>query len=55
MKIGIVGAGNMGASMGTAWAAKGHMVLFSFAKDQDKRGQWPSLPDRTPAPPRLCR
>jgi hypothetical protein len=36
MKIGIIGAGNMGASMGTAWAAKGHTVLFSFAKDQNK-------------------
>jgi len=29
MKIGMIGAGNMGASMGTAWAAKGHTVCFS--------------------------
>jgi predicted dinucleotide-binding enzyme len=36
MNIGIVGAGNMGAAMGRAWAAKGHKVLFSFSKDPDK-------------------
>jgi predicted dinucleotide-binding enzyme len=36
MNIGIVGAGNMGAAMGKAWAAKGHKVLFSFSKDQGK-------------------
>jgi predicted dinucleotide-binding enzyme len=33
MKIGIIGSGNMGAAMGRAWAAKGHVVLFSFSKD----------------------
>jgi predicted dinucleotide-binding enzyme len=36
MKIGIIGSGNMGASMGKAWAARGHQVLFSFSKDQGK-------------------
>ncbi|MGB6176221.1 MAG: NAD(P)-binding domain-containing protein [Methylocella sp.] len=36
MNIGIVGSGNMGASMGRIWAAKGHKVLFSFCKDQEK-------------------
>jgi predicted dinucleotide-binding enzyme len=36
MYIGIIGSGNMGASMGKAWAAKGHQVLFSFSKDQAK-------------------
>jgi predicted dinucleotide-binding enzyme len=36
MNIGIVGSGNMGASMGKAWATKGHKVLFSFSKDQGK-------------------
>jgi 8-hydroxy-5-deazaflavin:NADPH oxidoreductase len=36
MKIGIIGSGNMGASMGTIWAAKGHKVLFSFSKDREK-------------------
>jgi predicted dinucleotide-binding enzyme len=36
MNIGIIGAGNMGASMGRSWAAKGHQVLFSFSKEQGK-------------------
>jgi 8-hydroxy-5-deazaflavin:NADPH oxidoreductase len=36
MKIGIIGSGNMGASMGKTWANKGHEVLFSYSKDQDK-------------------
>ena len=36
MKIGIIGSGNMGASMGKTWAGKGHDVLFSYSKDQDK-------------------
>ena len=38
MNIGIIGSGNMGASMGKIWAAKGHKVLFSFSKDQEKLG-----------------
>ncbi|MGH6843929.1 MAG: NADPH-dependent F420 reductase [Methylocella sp.] len=36
MNIGIIGSGNMGASMGKAWAAKGHKVLFSFSQDAAK-------------------
>lgn len=36
MNIGIIGSGNMGTSMGKIWAAKGHKVLFSFSKDQEK-------------------
>ncbi len=36
MKIGIIGSGNMGASMGKSWAAQGHEVLFSYSKDQAK-------------------
>ena len=36
MKIGIIGSGNMGASMGKTWASKGHEVLFSYSKDEDK-------------------
>ena len=36
MNIGIVGSGNMGASMGKIWATKGHKVLFSFSTDQEK-------------------
>jgi predicted dinucleotide-binding enzyme len=33
MNIGIIGSGNMGGSMGKAWAAKGHKVLFSLSKE----------------------
>ena len=36
MKIGIIGAGNMGASTGAGWAAKGPTVCFSFTKDPAK-------------------
>ncbi len=36
MKIGIIGSGNMGASIGKTWASKGHDVLFSYSKDQGK-------------------
>ncbi len=36
MNIGIIGSGNMGTSMGKAWAAKGHKVLFSFSQDAAK-------------------
>jgi len=36
VNIDIFGPGNMGASMGKIWAAKGHKVLFSFSKDQEK-------------------
>jgi predicted dinucleotide-binding enzyme len=36
VNIGIVGSGNMGASMGKIWAAKSHKVLFSFSTDQEK-------------------
>lgn len=36
MRIGIVGSGNMGASMGKTWASKGHQVMFSYSKDQAK-------------------
>ena len=36
MDIGIIGSGNMGASMGRIWARKGHRVLFSYSKDPEK-------------------
>lgn len=36
MQIGIIGSGNMGASMGRIWAGKGHKVCFSFCKDPSK-------------------
>lgn len=36
MNIGVIGSGNMGASMGKVWTARGHKVLFSFSKDPEK-------------------
>jgi hypothetical protein len=36
MNVGIIGSGNMGASMGKAWTTKGHKVLFSFSQDAAK-------------------
>lgn len=35
LKIGIIGAGNMGRSLGTRWAREGHDVLFS-SRDLEK-------------------
>lgn len=35
MKIGIIGTGNMGRVLGTAWARKGHAVLFG-SRDLEK-------------------
>jgi predicted dinucleotide-binding enzyme len=39
MKIGIIGAGNMGAAIGRLWAKAGHEVIFSYSRDQDKLNQ----------------
>ena len=36
MNIGILGAGNMGAALGTIWAAAGHRVIFSVSRDAAK-------------------
>ncbi len=36
MDIGIIGAGNVGTGIGKRLAAKGHRVLVSFARSQDK-------------------
>jgi len=36
MKIGIIGAGNVGTGLAKNLVRKGHQVLFSFAKDRDK-------------------
>ncbi len=33
MRIGIIGSGNIGAALGRLWAAAGHEVLFSYARD----------------------
>jgi 8-hydroxy-5-deazaflavin:NADPH oxidoreductase len=36
MKIGVIGAGNMGAGLGKLWAKAGHEVVFSYSRDQNK-------------------
>lgn len=36
MNIGIIGAGNVGTGIGKRLAAKGHQILVSFARSQDK-------------------
>lgn len=36
MNIGIIGSGNVGSGLGTIWAKKGHKVMFSFSRDQEK-------------------
>lgn len=33
MKIGIIGAGNMGSGLGKLWAKSGHSVMFSYSRD----------------------
>jgi predicted dinucleotide-binding enzyme len=39
MKIGIIGAGNMGAALGKIWAKAGHQVIFSYSRDGNKLRQ----------------
>lgn len=36
MKIGIIGAGNMGTGMGKFWAKNGHQLMFSYSRSADK-------------------
>lgn len=36
MRIGIIGAGNIGSGLGTLFARKGHQVLFSYSRDPGK-------------------
>jgi predicted dinucleotide-binding enzyme len=36
MKIGIIGAGNMGAALGKFWSRNGHQLMFSYAREADK-------------------
>ncbi len=36
MKIGIIGAGNMGGGLGKRWANAGHEIMFSFSRDEAK-------------------
>jgi 8-hydroxy-5-deazaflavin:NADPH oxidoreductase len=36
MNIGIIGAGNMGSSLGKIWAQNGHNLMFSYSRDTTK-------------------
>lgn len=36
MKIGIIGAGNMGSGLGKFWAQNGHQLMFSYSRDTAK-------------------
>src|SRR5215470_223118 len=36
MKIGIIGAGNMGTGLGKYWARNKHEVLLSYSRDENK-------------------
>jgi len=36
MKIGIIGAGNMGTGMGKYWAKHGHQIMFSYSRSPEK-------------------
>lgn len=37
MKIGVIGAGNIGGTLGTLWANKGHQVLFGVRDPQSPK------------------
>lgn len=37
MKIAVIGAGNVGGTLGTAWAAKGHQVVFAVRNVNDEK------------------
>jgi predicted dinucleotide-binding enzyme len=37
MKIGIIGAGNVGGTLGKAWANKGHRVFYGVQRPQDDK------------------
>ncbi len=36
MNIGIIGAGNVGSSLGKIWAENGHKLMFSYSRDTTK-------------------
>lgn len=37
MKIAVIGAGNVGGTLGTAWATKGHQVIFAVRNVNDEK------------------
>jgi 8-hydroxy-5-deazaflavin:NADPH oxidoreductase len=36
VNIGIIGSGNVGGTLGMAWAGRGHQILFSYSRDPKK-------------------
>jgi 8-hydroxy-5-deazaflavin:NADPH oxidoreductase len=36
VNIGIIGSGNVGGTLGMAWAGRGHQILFSYSRDAKK-------------------
>ncbi|MBI5847088.1 MAG: NADPH-dependent F420 reductase [Nitrospirae bacterium] len=36
MEIGIIGSGNMGSGLGKIWGMKGHRIIFSYSRNQEK-------------------
>lgn len=52
MKIGIIGSGNMGSGLGKIWGKKGHEIIFSYSRNQDKlKSLAASLPNATAGTP----
>jgi 8-hydroxy-5-deazaflavin:NADPH oxidoreductase len=39
VKIGVIGSGSVGGGLARLWAAKGHQVMLSFARDEAKLAQ----------------
>src|SRR4051812_14573662 len=39
MKIGIIGAGNVGGTLGKAWARKGHEIVYGVRRPDDAKNQ----------------
>ena len=50
MKIGIIGAGNMGTGLGKYWARNHHELMLSFSRDQNKLREAAASIGRTGSP-----
>jgi len=37
MRIAIIGAGSVGGALGTAWAGKGHEIVYTVRRPADDR------------------
>ena len=51
VKIGIIGSGNMGSTLGTLWVKSGHPVLFSSGIPRNSKN-WSTVLDLWRAPAR---